>query len=97
LALFLTSFALMLFVLVWPTLADWLPKTMNWSWSYGDSWPELSDQQTGQRIVRAISMLAIPFLLTFFPLYAWLRGVKVYEQFCDGAKDAFATAPRIIP
>ena len=26
-----------------------------------------------------------------------LRRVRVYEQFCEGAKDAFATAQRIIP
>ena len=37
------------------------------------------------------------FLLSFFPLYAWLRGVRVYEQFCEGAKDAFSTAQRIVP
>ena len=42
-------------------------------------------------------MLAVPFLFSFFPLYAALRGVKVYEQFAEGAKEAFGVAQRIIP
>jgi spore maturation protein B len=42
-------------------------------------------------------VLAVPFLLTFFPLYAALRKVKVYEQFVEGAKEAFGVAQRIIP
>jgi spore maturation protein SpmA len=48
-------------------------------------------------VLQAIGLLAVPFLLAFFPLYAALRGVKVYEQFCEGAKEAFPTALRIIP
>ena len=48
-------------------------------------------------MLQAAGTLAVPFLLTFLPLYAALRHVKVYEQFCDGAKEAFATAQRIIP
>jgi len=42
----------------------------------------------GIRALMCVSLLAIPFLLSFFPLYATLRGVKVYEQFVEGAKDA---------
>jgi len=49
------------------------------------------------RFVDAISKLSIPFLLSFFPLYATLRGVKVYEEFVDGAKEGFDVAIRIIP
>jgi spore maturation protein SpmA len=45
----------------------------------------------------AISKLAVPFLLSFFPLYAAMRQVKVYEQFVEGAKEAFNVALRIIP
>ena len=48
-------------------------------------------------MLRAAGTLAVPFLLAFLPLYAALRRVKVYEQFCEGAKEAFATAQRIIP
>jgi spore maturation protein B len=39
----------------------------------------------------------VPFLLSFFPLYAALRGVRVYEQFVEGAREAFGTAQRVIP
>jgi len=49
------------------------------------------------RIVGAVSMLSIPFMLSVFPLYAALRHVKVYEEFVDGAKEGFDVAIRIIP
>lgn len=49
------------------------------------------------RIVGAISLLSIPFLLAGFPLYAVLRRVKVYDEFVDGAKEGFDVAIRIIP
>jgi spore maturation protein SpmA len=49
------------------------------------------------RIVDAVSRLSIPFLLSIFPLYAALRGVKVYEEFVDGAKEGFEVAIRILP
>jgi spore maturation protein SpmB len=47
--------------------------------------------------VEAISYLAIPFLVAFFPLYASLCRVKVYEEFVEGAKEGFQVAVRIIP
>jgi spore maturation protein SpmA len=47
--------------------------------------------------VEAISLLAIPFLLAFFPLYAALRRVPVYEEFVEGAKEGVQVALRIIP
>ena len=49
------------------------------------------------RWVNAVSLLAIPFLLSFFPLYAALRRIAVYEEFVDGAKEGFNVAVRIIP
>jgi len=49
------------------------------------------------RIVGAVSLLSIPFLLSLFPLYAALRRVKVYEEFVEGAKEGFDVAIRIIP
>jgi spore maturation protein SpmA len=52
---------------------------------------------TFTRIIGAVSVLAIPFLLSFFPLYATLRKVKVYEEFVEGAKEGFQVAVRIIP
>jgi spore maturation protein B len=48
-------------------------------------------------LVDAVSYLAIPFLLAFFPLYGSLSGVKVYEEFVEGAKEGFQVAIRIIP
>jgi spore maturation protein SpmA len=49
------------------------------------------------RFINAISALAIPCLLAFFPLYAALRRIPVYEEFVEGAKDGFNVAVRIIP
>jgi len=49
------------------------------------------------RSVETISLLAIPFILTMFPLYAAARGVPVYEEFVEGAKEGFQVAVRIIP
>lgn len=49
------------------------------------------------RSVQAISLLAIPFLLAFFPAYAAARGIAVYEEFTEGAKEGFQVAVRIIP
>jgi spore maturation protein SpmA len=49
------------------------------------------------RSVNALSVLAIPFLLSFFPLYAAARGVKVYEEFVEGAKEGFGVILKIIP
>jgi spore maturation protein SpmA len=48
-------------------------------------------------LVEAISYLAIPFLIAFFPLYGALCRVKVYEEFVEGAKEGFQVAIRIIP
>jgi spore maturation protein SpmA/spore maturation protein SpmB len=47
--------------------------------------------------IKAISTLAVPFLLSFFPLYASLRRIPVYEEFVEGAKEGFGVATRIIP
>jgi spore maturation protein SpmA len=48
-------------------------------------------------IVQAISLLAVPFLLSFFPLFAALKKLPVYEEFVEGAKEGFHVAVRIIP
>lgn len=47
--------------------------------------------------IDAVSYLAIPFLIGFFPLYAALCRVPVYEEFVEGAKEGFQVAIRIIP
>jgi spore maturation protein SpmA len=54
-------------------------------------------QGTFVRLVSAVSLLSVPFLLSAIPLFAALRQVKVYEEFVDGAKEGFQVAIRIIP
>lgn len=49
------------------------------------------------RIIGAVSELAVPLLLSFIPLFAILRGVKVYDEFVEAAKEGFEVAIRIIP
>jgi spore maturation protein SpmA len=69
----------------------------------GMVWPQLvqrpvvSEANAFVRSVNALSLLAIPFLLSFFPVYAAARGVKVYEEFVEGAKEGFNVILRIIP
>jgi len=48
-------------------------------------------------LIQSISLVAIPFLIGFFPLYAALRGVAVYEEFIEGAKEGIQVALRIFP
>ena len=45
----------------------------------------------------ALSPLAIPFLLTFFPLYAAGRRIPVYAEFIEGAKEGFTITVRLSP
>ena len=48
-------------------------------------------------VIQSISMVAIPFLIGFFPLYAALQGIAVYEEFIEGAKEGIQVALRIFP
>ena len=49
------------------------------------------------RLLDAVSTVAVPFLIAFLPLYAALRGIRVYEEFVEGAREGFQVAVRIIP
>lgn len=49
------------------------------------------------RSVNALSILAIPFVLSFFAIYAMARGLKVYDEFVEGAKEGFGVILKIIP
>lgn len=49
------------------------------------------------RSVNALSILAIPFVLSFFAIYAMARGLKVYDEFVEGAKEGFSVILKIIP
>ena len=60
--------------------------------------PEALRRQSGlPQALGTLSLLAVPFLLAFFALYAALRGVKVYEEFVTGAKEGWQVAMRVIP
>ncbi len=49
------------------------------------------------RLVDAISILALPWLIVFFPLYATLRRIPVYDEFVEGGKEGFQVCLRILP
>jgi len=49
------------------------------------------------RAVKAASVLAVPFLIAFFPLFAALKRIKVYEEFIEGGKEGLQVAFRIVP
>jgi spore maturation protein B len=59
--------------------------------------PNATNQNTFVRSVNTLSILAIPFLLSFFPVYAATRRIKVYEEFVEGAKEGFGVILKIIP
>ncbi|WP_066640004.1 spore maturation protein [Desulfolucanica intricata] len=48
-------------------------------------------------IISELSRWAIPVVLLVVPLIAFIRGVKVFETFVEGAEQGFATAIKIIP
>ena len=48
-------------------------------------------------LMKSFSNLAIPLLLFVVPLIGFVKKVKVYEVFIDGAKEGFNIAVRIIP
>lgn len=45
----------------------------------------------------AVSVLAIPFMLVFFAVFAAARGLPVYEEFVEGAKEGWHVVVRIMP
>lgn len=47
--------------------------------------------------VQTASLWAIPLILLAIPLWAYLRGVRVYEVFCEGAREGFDTAIHVLP
>jgi len=94
----LVIFVLIFLVIYAPDAMEWIPRLLHQTWRYADLFPDMPQaEKPVLRGLRTVSLMAVPWLLTFLPLYATLRGVKVYEQFTDGAKEAFATATRIIP
>jgi spore maturation protein SpmA len=49
------------------------------------------------RSVKCFSIISVPLMLSFFPLYAALRRIKVYNEFVQGAKEGYTTIISIIP
>ncbi len=49
------------------------------------------------RWINAVSVVAVPLFLGMIPLYAALRGVRVFDEFVEGAKEGFQLWVRIIP
>lgn len=43
------------------------------------------------------AIFILPILIVGLPLYGLIRGVKVYEEFVEGAKEGFKVAVMIIP
>ncbi len=50
-----------------------------------------------RRVMDGASGLAIPAVLILAVGVAWARGVRVYEEFVEGAKEGFGVATRIMP
>ena len=48
-------------------------------------------------IIGLISVFAIPLMIAVFLGWGFVKKVRVYEVFVEGAKDGFNTAIRIIP
>jgi spore maturation protein SpmB len=51
----------------------------------------------GARWINAVSVVAVPLFLGMIPLYAALRGVRVFDEFVEGAREGFPLWVRIIP
>jgi spore maturation protein SpmA len=64
-------------------------------WFRGAPWHGFSDAIA--TFFNALSPLAIPFLLIFFPVYAAGRRIPVYAEFIEGAKEGFGITVRLIP
>jgi spore maturation protein SpmA len=84
LGLYILCFLLFVTQLVWPAAWGRLPR------------PDAASA-VWIRLINAISLVSIPFLIGLFPLFATLRKISVYEEFTEGAKEGFHTAVRIMP
>ena len=56
-----------------------------------------SPQEEKMNVIAEISRWAIPLILLFIPVVAYLRKVPVYESFVAGAEEGFKTGVRILP
>ena len=65
------------------------PVGMDWFTSAPAAWYS--------RLIKFVSVAAIPGAIGFFVLYAALAGVKVFEELVEGAKDGMGVTLRVIP
>ncbi len=63
----------------------------------GVGWFLTIPEQWYMRLIKFVSVTAIPAAMGYFVLYAALAGVKVFEQMVDGAKDGMGVVFRVIP
>lgn len=94
---FLALFAVLFFLLLFPQNAEHLLQALNAQWHAPLPPADFTGKPLWIRALMSASLLAVPFLLSFFPLYAALRGVRVYEQFVEGAHESWETAKRTVP
>jgi spore maturation protein SpmA len=48
-------------------------------------------------VLQVVSVIAIPMVILSFVIFAFIKKVKVYESFIEGAKEGFNVALKIIP
>ncbi len=53
--------------------------------------------ETFRTAIELLSVFVLPTLIVGFPLYGLYKGVPVYEEFVEGAKEGFDVAVMIIP
>lgn len=49
------------------------------------------------RILSIISISSIPFMITIILAHGYIKGVRLYDVFVEGAQEGFKTAIKIIP
>ena len=94
---FVGAFAVMFALLVFPENIERVLQGIHSGWRAAPPPAEQVGKPLWMRALMSASLLAVPFLLSFFPLYAALRGVRVYEQFVEGAHESWETAKRTVP
>ena len=48
-------------------------------------------------LLSAVSLWAVPFVLFAVPLYAWYKGVPIYDEFIAGAKEGLLLCWNLLP
>jgi len=94
---FFGLFVVLFFLLMFPQGAEQLLQSLHAQWHAPQPPADFAGKPLWMRALMSASLLAVPFLLSFFPLYAALRGIPVYEQFVDGAHESWETAKRTVP